>query len=126
MSHAPPFDRTASPIRRDEKALGHDPQWLRSSSTCSIPFPTGSLSAFIFDVIYDRSAEVLWFKAAAWLIAMGLPFAVLPRLINLVRVWFPQGRPRVAGEMFSFWLYLPGDRGCDRERVRSQPWMPTV
>jgi hypothetical protein len=38
------------------------------------------VGALVFDAIYAKSAEVLWFKAAAWLIAIGLLFAVLLRL----------------------------------------------
>ena len=69
------------------------------------PIPYGFfVGALIFDAIYAKSAEVLWFKAAAWLIAIGLLFAVLPRLINLARVWFPGGRQRATAEMAGFWL----------------------
>jgi uncharacterized membrane protein len=71
------------------------------------PIPYGFLvGALVFDAIYAKSAEVLWFKAAAWLIAIGLLFAVVPRLINLVRVWFPGGGQGAAGEMVGFWLNL--------------------
>jgi len=71
------------------------------------PIPYGFfVGALVFDVIYARSAEVLWVKTAAWLIAIGLLFAVLPRLVNLVRVWFPGGTQRAAGEMAGFWLNL--------------------
>jgi uncharacterized membrane protein len=69
------------------------------------PIPYGFfVGAFIFDAVYARNAEVFWFKAAAWLIAIGLLFAVLPRLINLARVWFPGGGRRAAAEMAGFWL----------------------
>lgn len=71
------------------------------------PIPYGFfVGALIFDSIYVRSAEVLWVKSAAWLIAIGLLFAVVPRLINLVRVWFPGGTQRAAGEAAGFWLNL--------------------
>ena len=71
------------------------------------PIPYGYfVGALVFDVIYAKSAEVLWLKAAAWLIAIGLLFAVLPRLINLVRVWFPGGTQRVVVDMAGFWLNL--------------------
>lgn len=71
------------------------------------PIPYGCfIAALIFDVVYDRSAEVLWFKSAAWLIVLGLLFAVLPRLINLAHVWFPRVGPRDAGELAGFWLNL--------------------
>ncbi len=69
------------------------------------PVPYGLfLAALIFDITYVRSNEALWLKSAAWLIAMGLLFAVVPRLINLVRVWFYGGRSRVGAEMTCFWL----------------------
>ncbi len=69
------------------------------------PIPYGLfLTALIFDGTYVRSADVLWLKSAAWLIAMGLLFAAVPRLINLVRVWFPGERPRAGAEMAGFWL----------------------
>ena len=71
------------------------------------PIPYGFfVGALIFDAVYAKSAEVLWFKAAAWLIAIGLLFAVLPRLINLARVWFSRGRQRAATELAGFWLNL--------------------
>ncbi len=71
------------------------------------PVPYGCfIGALIFDAVYASNAEVLWYKGAAWLIAIGLVFAVLPRLINLVRVWFPGGRPRIGGEIAGFWLNL--------------------
>ncbi len=71
------------------------------------PIPYGFfVGALVFDAIYERSAEVLWFKAAAWLIAFGLLFAILPRLINLVRVWLPGDRRRASADMAPFWLNL--------------------
>ena len=71
------------------------------------PIPYGFfVGALVFDASYVKTAEILWVKAAAWLIAIGLLFAVLPRLINLVRVWFPGGMQRAAGEMAGFWLNL--------------------
>ena len=71
------------------------------------PIPYGFfVGALIFDAVYAQTAEMLWLKAAAWLISVGLVFAVLPRLINLVGVWFRGGRPRVAGAVAGFWLNL--------------------
>jgi len=71
------------------------------------PVPYGFfVGALVFDAVYAKSGEVLWVKAAAWLIAIGLLCAVLPRLIDLARVWFPGGRPRAAGVMAGFWLNL--------------------
>lgn len=52
------------------------------------PIPFGLfVGALIFDALYDQTADVLWGKSAAWLIAIGLVIAIVPRFINLVRVW---------------------------------------
>lgn len=54
------------------------------------PIPFGMfVGALIFDAVYSRTGELLWMKAAAWLIAIGLIFAIIPRLVNLALVWFP-------------------------------------
>ncbi len=56
------------------------------------PIPFGFfVGALIFDAIYLNSAEVMWGKAAAWLITFGLLMPILPRLINL----FAGCRPHV-------------------------------
>ena len=69
------------------------------------PIPFGFfVAALIFDIIYARSANVLWGKSAAWLIALGLLFAVIPRLINLVQVWVTAGRSAMRADKFDFWL----------------------
>ena len=69
------------------------------------PVPYGCfVGALVFDAIYTRSNDSLWVKGAAWLIAIGLLFAVVPRLLNLVRVWFPGRRLPAAGLKFGFWL----------------------
>jgi uncharacterized membrane protein len=71
------------------------------------PVPYGCfVGGLVFDAIYAEGAEVLWVKAAAWLISIGLLFAVLPRLIDLVRIWFPGGRPRSTLRAAGFWLNL--------------------
>lgn len=67
------------------------------------PVPYGAfVMALIFDATYASTAEILWVKAAAWLITIGLFFAVVPRLINLVQTWGPS---RYAGKP-AFWLNL--------------------
>ena len=69
------------------------------------PIPFGIfVAALIFDIIYARSANVLWVKSAAWLIAMGLLFAVIPRLINLVQVCVTARRFALSTEKLDFWL----------------------
>lgn len=70
------------------------------------PIPFGCfVAALIFDLAYASNADVLWTKAAGWLIALGLVVAIIPRLINLVHVWMPANRtPRV--DKLDFWLNL--------------------
>lgn len=71
------------------------------------PIPYGFfVGALVFDAVYANSGEILWVKAAAWLIAIGLVFAVVPRLIDLVRTWLPGRRQRAAGAKAGFWLNL--------------------
>ena len=63
------------------------------------PIPFGLFAAaLIFDVVYERSGVMLWDKSAAWLIAIGLLFAVVPRLINLVQVWITARRYVLASD----------------------------
>lgn len=69
------------------------------------PIPFGFfVGVLIFDVIYARTANVLWVKSAAWLVSIGLVFAIVPQLINLYRVWFKPHRARSAGLAVNFWL----------------------
>jgi uncharacterized membrane protein len=71
------------------------------------PVPFGFfVGALIFDVVYAKSADVLWFKSAAWLISIGLVFAVLPRLINLKRVWFTGAYRSPSREKLAFFMNL--------------------
>lgn len=71
------------------------------------PIPFGAfVAALIFDILYLRTGEILWDKAAAWLIAMGLVFAVLPRLINLTQVWITSRRWATGLDRLDFWLNL--------------------
>lgn len=73
------------------------------------PIPFGFfVGALIFDLMYARTAEVMWFKSAAWLISIGLLIAVVPRLINLVQVWSPRALPGVAPSKAAFFVYLIG------------------
>jgi len=50
----------------------------------------------------------MWVKSAAWLISVGLFFAVIPRLINLFRVWLPGVGRRSPDSKVAFVLYLVG------------------
>ena len=69
------------------------------------PIPFGFFVAgLVFDAVYARTGEMLWDKSAAWLIAIGLLFAVVPRLINLVQVWITSRRVALASDKLDFWL----------------------
>ena len=71
------------------------------------PIPFGFfIAALIFDVVYARSGEPMWDKSSAWLIAIGLVFAVVPRLINLVQVWITSRRAARVSDKVDFWLNL--------------------
>jgi uncharacterized membrane protein len=73
------------------------------------PIPFGFfVGTLIFDIIYANTAEILWVKAAAWLVSIGLIFAVIPELINLYAVWFNKRRGRMPGEAANFWLHVIG------------------
>lgn len=70
----------------------------------SIPF--GFLVAgLIFDIVYYKTAEILWTKSAAWCIAIGLVIAIIPRLLNLYFVWSTQNQPRNKISLIGFWFY---------------------
>jgi len=71
------------------------------------PIPFGMfVAALIFDITYLRTGEVLWTKAAAWLIPLALIFAIVPRFINLGMVW--ASRRPIANRVgkVDFWLNL--------------------
>jgi uncharacterized membrane protein len=71
------------------------------------PIPFGFfVAALIFDIAYACNADVLWGKGAAWLITIGLLFAVIPRLINLVQVWITSRRIAMRADRLDFWLNL--------------------
>lgn len=63
------------------------------------------VAGLIFDVVYMKTAEVLWNKAAAWVIAIGLVIAIIPRIINLYLVWFPRNYERKKVSLIGFWFY---------------------
>lgn len=71
------------------------------------PLPFGFfVAALIFDVLYARTADVLWNNGAAWLNAFGLVLAIVPRLINVVQVWITSRRCATQADRLCFWLYL--------------------
>jgi uncharacterized membrane protein len=71
------------------------------------PIPFGFfVGALIFDILYSNTYTVLWVKAAAWLISIGLLFAIIPQLINLGRTWFGKRRIRTRNLAINFWLQV--------------------
>ena len=71
------------------------------------PIPFGCFAAaLVFDVIYARTAEVMWNKGAAWLIAFGLIAAIIPRFVNLAQVWITGRGLATRAEKFDFWVNL--------------------
>jgi uncharacterized membrane protein len=85
----------------------HSPRFSVTSAVFNLfdPIPFGFfVGTLIFDIIYARTANVLWLKSASWLVSMGLVFAILPQLINLGRTWFGKHRVRSSGRKINFWL----------------------
>jgi uncharacterized membrane protein len=73
------------------------------------PIPFGFfVGTLIFDIIYAKTGNIFWLKSAAWLVSMGLVFAIIPQLINLVRTWFGKNRIRSTGRTANFWLNVVG------------------
>lgn len=71
------------------------------------PIPFGLfVAALVFDITYFRSGVTLWNRGAAWLIVIGLLFAVIPRVVNLVQVWITSRRFATGTDRLDFWLNL--------------------
>ncbi|NUL36014.1 DUF2231 domain-containing protein [Kosakonia sacchari] len=71
------------------------------------PLPTGFfVVAWIFDILYIKTFQIMWTDAASWLIAIGLLIAIIPRLIHLVQVFVTQRHRTSGAEKFHFWLWL--------------------
>lgn len=71
------------------------------------PVPFGCfVAALVFDITYASTAVVMWGKGASWLIVIGLFFAIVPRIINLVQVWMTSRRTALRIERVDFWLNL--------------------
>ncbi|WP_342321634.1 DUF2231 domain-containing protein [Kosakonia sp. BYX6] len=71
------------------------------------PIPLGFfVAAWIFDILYLKTFQIMWTDAASWLIAIGLIIAILPRLINLAQVWITQRRLATPAVKIHFWLWL--------------------
>lgn len=89
------------------KAEIHSSRWSLTSAIFNVldPIPFGLFVAgLIFDVIYAKTGNVLWIKGAAWLVTIGLLFAIIPQLINLAVVWLSKSRVRSRGQVLNFWL----------------------
>ncbi|MEX3937176.1 DUF2231 domain-containing protein [Paraburkholderia phymatum] len=73
------------------------------------PIPYGLfVGTLICDIVYASSRNVFWGKEAAWLVTMGVLFAIIPRLINLCHVWIPSRYPVLGIERLAFLLNLLG------------------
>lgn len=71
------------------------------------PIPFGCfVAALIFDILYLRTAVMLWDKGAAWLIVIGLLSAIIPRLVNLAQVWITSRHSALRADRIDFWLNL--------------------
>ncbi|PDO86821.1 DUF2231 domain-containing protein [Kosakonia pseudosacchari] len=71
------------------------------------PLPTGFFAAaWIFDILYIKTFQIMWTDAASWLIAIGLLIAIIPRLIHLVQVFVTQRHRTSGAEKLHFWLWL--------------------
>lgn len=71
------------------------------------PVPYGCfVITLVFDILYAKTATILWNHAAAWLVTLGLLFAIVPRLINLVQVWGTGRRAVPGARRLDFWLNL--------------------
>lgn len=92
--------------------MNQRPEPRRSIVAASIygllnPIPLGCfVAALIFDIIYSKTAVMLWDKGAAWLIVFGLLFAVVPRLVNLTQVWVTSRGTATRTDKLDFWLNL--------------------
>lgn len=89
------------------KAEYNASRWSLTSAIFNVldPIPFGFFVAgLIFDVIYAKTGNVLWIKGAAWLVTIGLLFAIIPQLINLALVWLSKSRVRSRGQVLNFWL----------------------
>ncbi|EIM01488.1 DUF2231 domain-containing protein [Rhodanobacter thiooxydans] len=71
------------------------------------PLPFGFfVAALIFDILYVRTAGVLWNKGAAWLIVFGLLLAIIPRFVSLAQVWITSRQLAQRADKLDFWLNL--------------------
>ena len=71
------------------------------------PIPFGLfVGGLVFDCVYSGSGNMMWAKGAAWMITLGLVFAIIPRIVNLVQVWITSRRTVVRAERVDFWLNL--------------------
>jgi uncharacterized membrane protein len=71
------------------------------------PIPFGLfVGALAFDITYFRTGEILWDKAAAWLIPLGLIVAIVPRFIDLGLVVLSRRVLVTRIDRIDFWLNL--------------------
>jgi len=73
------------------------------------PVPYGLFTGtLIFDIVYAVTRNVFWGKGAAWLVTVGLFFAIIPRFIDLFQTWLPSRYPSTRVERLDFLLNLLG------------------
>jgi len=71
------------------------------------PIPLGFFTAaWIFDILYIKSMQIMWTDAASWLIVIGLVIAIIPRIINLVQIWVGHRYSFSSPVKLHFWLNL--------------------
>jgi uncharacterized membrane protein len=71
------------------------------------PIPYGFfVGTLMFDIIFAITGNVFWGKGAAWLVSTALFFAIIPRVINLSRVWFVSRYRATRIQKLDFWLNL--------------------
>jgi uncharacterized membrane protein len=88
---------------------GYWSRWATAVFDLLNPIPYGLfVGTLIFDILYASTANVFWGKGAAWLVTVGLFFAIVPRLINLGHVWIGSRYAVTRSEKLDFWLNLLG------------------
>ncbi|MFT4503310.1 DUF2231 domain-containing protein [Caballeronia sp. 15711] len=84
-------------------------RWATAVFDLLNPIPYGLfVGTLIFDILYANTDNVFWAKGAAWLVTVGLFFAIVPRLFNLGHVWIGPRYTVTRIERLDFWLNLLG------------------
>jgi uncharacterized membrane protein len=89
----------------------HPPRFNFGSALFNLldPIPFGLfVGVLIFDIAYANTGYILWAKSSAWLVSLGLVFAIVPQLINLGFVWFSKRHVRSSSQVLNFCLNVVG------------------